>query len=210
MLQCKPLRSKIDSLDNNLTVENHYDLLAVFNDRSRASSINFCEVLVNEVFNNIHVDLPEDLVRVIDLYMYGKNHYFVFHEKRSRGLEVLSLNHDIRENLIPCNANIWSNTEEGVIQMLLGRKLLGFDICDDEDGDPNLLEIMTDKGSVFLVPDETANWWLNRDSKFMDLPAFYGFNDIIEDARVIIRPTGPYLHLVVRPSDHEGSVKCSN
>jgi len=69
---------------------------------------------------------------------------------------------------------------------------------------------MTDKGSVFLVPDKPANWWLNRDSKFMHLPALYGFNHVIEDARVIIRPTGPYLQLVVRPSDHEGSVKLSN
>jgi len=215
MLRCKPSRSKIDSLYDNFmsTEEDHYDLLAAFNESSRVLSINFREVLVNEVLTSMHIDLAEDLVQVIDLYIYGKNHCFVFHEKQFRDLEVLSLNYNIRENLTQCNANIWSKTEDGVIQMLVGRKLRGFDICkdsDDEDGDPNPLEIMTDKGSVFLVPDKPANWWLDRDSKFMDLPALYGFNHVIEDARVISRHTGPYLHLVVSPSENEGSVKCLN
>jgi len=140
------------------TEEDHYDLLAAFNNRSRVLSINFREVLVNEILTSI---LAEDLVRVIDLYIWGKNHCFVFHEKQFRDLEVLSLNYNIRENLTQCNANIWSKTEDGVIQMLVGRKLRGFDICDDnddEDGEPNPLEIMTDQGSVFLVPDKPANW----------------------------------------------------
>jgi len=215
MLRCKPSRSKNDSLHDNFmsTEEDHYDLLAAFNDKSKALSINFREVLVNEVLTSMHIDLAEDLVRVIDLYIYGKNHSFVFHEKQFRNIEVLSLNHNKRKSLTPCKANIWSKTEDGVIQMLVGRTLRGFDMCDnydDEDGDPNPLEIITDKGSVFLVPDKPANWWLNRDCKFLDLPALYGFNHVIEDARVIIRPSGPYLQLVVSPSDHEGSVKCSN
>jgi len=85
------------------TEEDHYDLLAAFIDRSRVLSTNSREVLVNEVLTSI---LAEDLVRVIDLYMYGKNHSFVFHEKQFRDLEVLSLNYNIRENLAQCNANI--------------------------------------------------------------------------------------------------------
>jgi len=172
----------------------------------------FREILVNEVLTSMHIDLPEDLLRVIDIYMYGKNHCFIFHQRQLQDLEVLSLNqNNILESLTPCNGNIYSKTEDGVIQILVGRKLLGFYACDDSDaqyGDPNPLEIITDKGSFFLVPDKPANWWFNRDSKFIDLPAHY--NHRIEDARLIIRTTGPYLQLVVTRCDHGGFRKCSN
>jgi len=175
-------------------------------------SMNFREILVNEVLTSMHIDLAEDLLRVIDLYMYGKTHRFVFHERQLRDLQVLSLNPNILESLIPCNANIYSKTEDGVVQMLIGRKLLGFDIWDNPDaqyGDPNPLEIMTDQDSFFLVPDKPANWWLNQGSKFMDLPNLY-FNHQIKDARVIIRTTGPYLQLLVTRCDHGSFRKGSN
>jgi len=97
--------------------------------------------------------------------------------------------------------------------MLVGKKLFGFDIFDDpyaEEGDPNPLEIMTEEESIFLVPDKTANWWLNHDSKSIDLPALRGFNHRIEDARVINRTTGPYLQLLISRCEDEGSQKCSS
>jgi len=199
------------TLDNfTSTRDDQYDLLARLNAPSKTLSMNFREILVNEVLTSMHIDLAEDLLRVIDLYMYGKNQCFVFHERQSRDLQVLSLDYNILESLTPCNANIYSKVSDNVIQMLVGRKLLGFDICEnDDDGDPNPLEIMTDKDSIFLVPDEPANWWFNRDSKFMDLPA-YSFNHRIEDARVIIRTTGPYLQLLVSRCDNGGFRKCSN
>jgi hypothetical protein len=166
--------------------------------------MNFWKILVKEVQTIMHIDLAEDLLRVIDLYMYGNNHHFVFHKRQLRDLQVLSLNHNILESLTPCNANIYSKTEDTVIQMLIGRKLLGLDIWDNPDaeyGDPNPLEIMTEKDSFFLVPDQPANWWWNQDSKLQDLPALH-FNHRIEDARVIIRSTGPYLQLHISRCDH--------
>jgi len=202
------------TIDNfTSTHEDQYDVLARFNDRSKTLSINFREILVNEVLTSMQIDLAEDLLHVIDLYMYGKNHCFVFHERQSRDLQVLSLSPNILESLTPCNPNIYSKTEDSVIQILVGRKLFGFDMCDDhnaEYGDPNPLEIITDKDSIFLVPDKPANWWLNRDSKFMNLPALNGFNHRIEDARIVTRTTGPYLQLVVNSCDHEGSRMYSN
>jgi len=202
------------TIDNfTTTSEDQYDLLARFNDRSKTLSINFREILVNEVLTSMQIDLAEDLLHVIDLYMYGKNHCFVFHERQSQDLQVLSLSPNILESLTPCNPNVYSKTEDSVIQILVGRKLFGFDMCDDhnaEYGDPNPLEIITDKDSIFLVPDKPANWWLNRDSKFMNLPALYGFNHRIEDARIITRTTGPYLQLLVSRCDHGGFRKCSN
>jgi len=207
---CSSLRSSLDNFTS--TREDHNDLLARFNDRDKNVSMNFREILANEVFTSLHIDLAEDLLRVIDLYMYGKNHCFVFHERQWRKFDVLSLNHNILESLTPCSANIYSKKENGVIQMLIGQKLKGFDIFGDPDADkgaPNPLEIMTEEESIYLVPDKPANWWLNRDSKFIDLPARVGFNHLIEDARLIIRTTGPYLQLLVRRCDDRESRQSS-
>jgi len=69
---------------------------------------------------------------------------------------------------------------------------------------------MTEEESIFLVPDKTANWWLNQDNKVIDLPAICGFNHRIEDARVINRTMGPYLQLLITRCEDEGSQKCSS
>jgi len=193
--------------------EEHCDMLIRHNDQSENYSSNFRDFFAHEVWTSLHIDLAEDLVRVIDLYTWGKNHQFVFHEKQWQDIRVLSLEQNILGSLKPCKSDNSSKTEHGVIQKLVGKKLFGFDIFDDpyaEEGHPNPLEIMTEEESIFLVPDKTANWWLNKDNKFIDLPALRGFNHRIEDARVINRTMGPYLQLVISRCEDEGSETCSN
>jgi len=175
-------------------------------------SMNVREILINEVLATLHIDLGEDLVSVIDLYMYGITQPFCFHE-REEDLQVLSLSRKISDSLKPCSPDKECKEEGNALKMLVGRTLIGFDICDEncaEAGYLNPCEIMTNQGSIFLVPDIFVKWWLNLDNKCIDLPARYGFNHRIEDARMIIRPKGPYLQLLVSRCDHEGSRKCSN
>jgi len=160
---------------------------------------------VHAVLTSLHIDLNEDLVHLIDLYMYGITHPFVFHE-REEDLHVLSLNSDICKSLRPCKPDT-------VFKMLIGRRLYGFEICDDnydQTGRATPCEIMTNEGSIFLIPQTDACWWLNCDSKCIDFPARYGFNHRIEDARMIFRTTGPHLQLLVSRCHNEGSRKVAN
>jgi len=180
--------------------------------QSRRLSLNVREILINEVLATLHIDLGEDLVSVIDLYMYGITQPFCFHE-REEDLQVLSLSRKISDSLKPCSPAKECKEEGNALKMLVGRTLIGFDICDENCAEPGYLnpcEIMTNQGSIFLVPDIFVNWWLNLDNKCIDLPARYGFNHRIEDARMIIRPKGPFLQLLVSRYDNEGSRKCSN
>lgn len=178
----------------------------------RRLSMNVREILMHEVLATLHIDLGEDLVGVIDLYMYGITQPFCFHE-REEDLQVLSLSRKISDSLKPCSPDKKCTEEDNALKMLVGRTLIGFDICNEncaEAGYLNPCEIMTNQGSIFLVPDIFVNWWLNLDNKCIELPARYGFNHRIEDARVIIRPKGPYLQLLVSRCDDGGSRKCSN
>jgi len=179
---------------------------------TRRLSMNVREILINEVLATLHIDLGEDLVSVIDLYMYGITQPFCFHE-REEDLHVLSLSSKISDSLKPCSPGKECKEEGNALKMLVGRTLLGFDICDEncaEAGYLNPCQIMTNQGSVFLVPDIFVSWWLNLDNKCIELPARYGFKHRIEDARMITRPKGPYLQLLVSRCDHEGSRKCCN
>jgi len=182
------------------------------NGHSRLWSMNFREILVHEVLATLHIDLAEDLVSVIDLYMYGITQPFSLHE-REENLQILSLSRKITDILRPCNPEKRCKAGENALEMLVGRRLCGFDICDEnyaEAGNLNPCEIMTNQGSIFLLPETFVNWWLNLDNKCIELPARYGFNHRIEDARMILRPKGPYLQLLLSRCDSEGSRRCPN
>jgi len=127
-LKLENCSSRLSLDDFTSSREDHYDLLASFNDENRNISMNVPEILANEVLTSLHIDLAEDLLRVIDLFMYGKNHSFVFHKRQQRSSDVLSLDHNILDSLTPCSANIYPNKEIGVIETLVGRKLKGLDV----------------------------------------------------------------------------------
>jgi len=183
---------KSPSVDPN--PQHCYEFLAECTGLSHRMSINSLEILY-EVLTSLHIDLNYDLVRLIDLYMYGITHPFDFHE-REEDFQILSLDfHPSLRSLKP----------DAALKMLVGRTLYGFEICDDRYAQTNPCEIMTNEGSIFLVPLTFATWWLNCDNKCIYFPARYGFNHRIEDARMIIRTTGPHLQLLVSPCQNEGS-----
>lgn len=170
--------------------------------RNQIPVSSFRKLVFMEVLANSQIRLNPDVMNIIVLYTFERTHPFVPHEKIEYR-RSLRRDRDILDLLTPCKLD--DNTtsiEEDVIRPLIGRVLYGFDIHDspyNTADDPNPCEIVTNDGSMFLVPDKMSDWFLHQDGKCVALPVLFRFKHCITDARVISRTNGPYLQLVISP-----------
>jgi len=170
--------------------------------RNNIPVTTFRELVFVEVLANLHIRLNPDVMNVIELYTFERTNHVVPHE-RTQHRRSLFREGDILGLLKPWkqDANQSSIVEdEYVMDCLLGRILYGFDIHDNRYStidDPNPCEIMTNKGGLYIVPDQMSDWFLYQDGECVSLPVLYRFKHCITDARVITRKSGPYLRLVI-------------
>jgi len=162
------------------------------------------ELVFVEVLANLHIRLNPDVMNVIELYTFERTHHVVPHE-RTQHRRSLFREGDILGLLKPCkqDANQSSFEDDYVMDCLIGRVLYGFDIHDNRYStidDPNPCEIMTNKGGLYIVPDQMSDWFLYQDGECVSLPVLYRYKHCITDARVITRKSGPYLRLEIKPA----------